>query len=79
MWFTVRCSYDTWSADYKRQYPAHNHDAQGAFVVAAKTAGVAALHGTGQAKYAHVALNDLGTTGLKVNLENDPGASFKQI
>ena len=40
---------------------------------------LAALHGTGQPKFAHVALNQIGTTGLQVNLPNDPGAGFKQI
>lgn len=79
MWYVVRCSYDSWSADYKRLFPAHSHDEQGTFVVAAKNAAVAALRGSGQQKYAAVTANLIGTTKLQVNLPNDPGGGFKQI
>ena len=79
MWYAIRCSYDTWSADYKRTFPAHSHDAEAAFVVAAKNAAVAALRGSGQQKYAAVTANLISTTGLQVKLTNDPGTGFKQI
>lgn len=79
MWFTVRCTCQDWNRDYKREFPYHNHDAQSAFVIDAKNAAVNELHASGQPRFIHVTPNDIGTTGLRVNLPNDPGAKIPQI
>jgi hypothetical protein len=79
MWYTLRCSYDTWSADYKHYQPAHNHDAETAFIRAARETSAAALRGTGQAKFARLTFGDITASGLRVNLPNDPGGAFKLL
>jgi hypothetical protein len=79
VWATVTCSYSDWSRRYKHQYPAHNHDEAKAFVVTAKNDAVAELQGSGQARFANVTSNQLGTTALQTNMANDPGQGYKQI
>jgi hypothetical protein len=79
MYYTVRCSYNSWFADYKHSQAAHNHDAQTAFVLSARAAGAAALRGTGQAKFANLTYGDIAANNLQVNLPNDPGVAFKLI
>jgi hypothetical protein len=79
MWYSIKCSYIDWQRSYKRQYPDHNHDAQGAFIVDAKNAAVAELLGSGQARFAGVTANAIETSGLRVNLPNDPGGNYREI
>jgi hypothetical protein len=80
VWFTVRCSYADWQRDYKRSHAVeHDHPAQTNFVIDAKNAAVNELHTSGQPRFANVASNDIGTSGLRVNLPNDPGANYRQI
>lgn len=79
MWFAVTCSYSDWSRRYKRSYGAHSHDAEGAFVVAAKNDAVGEMHGSNQARFANVTSNQVGTSSMQVKLDNDPGAGYRQI
>jgi hypothetical protein len=79
MWYTVTCSYTDWRRGYKRSHPAHSHQAQSQFIVAAKQAAVLELAASGQPRFANVPTNQIGTTGLQVNLPNDPGVGFQQI
>jgi hypothetical protein len=79
VWFTVTCSYSDWSRRYKHEHRSHSHDAEGAFVVAAKNAAVAEMQGSGQARFANVTVNQVGTSSMQVKLPNDPGDGYREI
>ena len=79
MWFSVTCSQADWQRSYKRTYRVHNHDAEAQFVVDAKDDAVNELRASRQAKFANVTTGDIGTTSLRVKMDNDPGTSYKQI
>jgi hypothetical protein len=78
VWYSVTCSYSDWSRRYKRQHQVHNHDAQAAFVVAAKQDAVNEMQGSGQARFAGVTANQVGTTSLGDDA-NDPGQGYRAI
>ena len=79
MWYAITCSYSDWSRRYKRQHPVHSHDAQSAFVVAAKNDAVTEMQNSGQPRFANVTANQIGTSSMQVNLPNDPGNGYRQI
>lgn len=79
MWYTVTCSYSDWSRRYKHEHGAHSHDAEGAFVVAAKNAAVAEMRNSGQGRFATVTADQVGTSGMRVKLPNDPGDGYREI
>ncbi|CCI16607.1 hypothetical protein MICAF_210003 [Microcystis aeruginosa PCC 9807] len=80
VWFTVRCSYADWQRDYKRSHAVeHDHTAKLNFVSDAKEAAVNELRTSGNFRFANVISNYIGTSGLRENLPNDPGANYRQI
>jgi len=75
-WHTVRCTYQDWGRSYKRHSQAHhNHNSQQQFIIDAKNNAQQRL----QARFGNVPLNQIGTTLLQVNLQNDPGDNFTVI
>ena len=79
MWYTVSCSYNDWTSSYKRSHPVHSHPEQAQFIVDAKQNAVNELIASGQPRFANVQTNQIGTTGLQVNMPNDPGINYRQI
>ncbi|RCJ21657.1 hypothetical protein A6S26_23035 [Nostoc sp. ATCC 43529] len=79
VWFTVRCSYADWQRDYKRSHAVHSHPAQANFITDAKNDAVNELHASGQPRFAHVTSHQIGTSGIRVNLPNDPKDNSRQI
>jgi hypothetical protein len=79
-WYTVRCTYADWERSYKRQtQTAHSHQLEQSFVTDAKGEAVTEMRGSGQPRFAAIATNQVGTSGLRVNLPNDPGVNYRQI
>ncbi len=75
----MTCTYSDWHRSYKRTYAVHSHTAQAQFIVDAKQDAVNEMVNSGQTRFASVNTGMIGTSGLQVNLPNDPGVNYRQI
>jgi hypothetical protein len=78
-WARITCTYSDWRRNYKRNIPGHDHAGEGQFVVDAKADAVQEMRASGQARFANVTANNVGTSGMAVKLAADPGVNFRQI
>jgi hypothetical protein len=79
-WCAVRVTYDPrgYGQNYKRDIQTHSHQGAEAFVLAAKADSLTRVNAQRPAN-AQATLNDLGTTGLRVYMQADPGNAYRLI
>jgi hypothetical protein len=74
LYYSMKCSYGLNEFFYKRKFQKHNHDAQGAFVVAAKNQALLDLANVGVV----ITSNKLETTSISQD-DGDPGDKYTTV
>ena len=79
-WCSIRITYAPtgYGQNYKRNLAAHNHQAQGIFVLAALQDSLARVNAQ-RPPNAQVQQNQLGQNNLAVQMQNDPGPTYRLI
>jgi hypothetical protein len=79
-WCTVTVTWagNGYSKNFKRDIGVHSHTMSAQFVVDAKNAALGHINPF-RPPGAHIGANALGTSNLRVYMQNDPGAAYSQI